>query len=59
MFFNADYYKEMVHKSLTAPIGASGSCSLYFGDIEEHKDFAIQICNEKIKFIKHLPNGKY
>jgi hypothetical protein len=41
MFFNADFFKEMVHRSLLAPLNSSGSCSLYYGDVEEHKDFAL------------------
>lgn len=35
-----------------------GSCSLYSGQDGEHTEFALQICNEKLKFIKHRPNGR-
>lgn len=53
VFFDADFYKEAAQKALICPIGAVGSCGLYFGDVEEHKDFAIQVCNEKLRFVQH------
>ena len=46
-----DFYKEAVQKALICPIGAVGSCTLYFGDADEHRDFAIQVCNEKLRFV--------
>ena len=53
VFFDADFYKEAAQKALLCPIGAVGSCQLYFGDVEEHRDFAIQVCNEKLRFVQH------
>lgn len=53
VFFDADFYKEAVQKALICPIGAVGSCTLYFGDADEHRDFAIQVCNEKLRFVQH------
>ena len=53
VFFDADFYKEAAQKALLCPVGAVGSCTLYFGDVEEHKDFAIQVCNEKLRFVQH------
>ena len=53
VFFDADFYKEAAQKALLCPIGAVGSCTLYFGDVEEHRDFAIQVCNEKLRFVQH------
>lgn len=52
-FFDADYYKETAQKALLSPLGAAGSCSLYRGDSEEHRDFAIQVCNEKLISVQH------
>ena len=52
-FFDADYYKETAQKALLSPLGAAGSCSLYSGDSEEHRDFAIQVCNEKLISVQH------
>lgn len=48
VFFDADFYKVAAQKALLCPAGAAGSCSIYFGDAEEHRDFAIQVCNEKL-----------
>lgn len=53
VFFDADFYKEAVQKALICPIGAVGSCTLYFGDVDDHRDFAIQVCNEKLRFVQH------
>lgn len=53
VFFDADFYKEAAQKALLCPVGAVGSCTLYFGDVEEHRDFAIQVCNEKLRFVQH------
>lgn len=53
VFFDADFYKETAQKALLCPSGAAGSCGLYFGDVEEHRDFAIQACNEKLRFVQH------
>ena len=53
VFFDADFYKETAQKALLCQSGAAGSCGLYFGDVEEHRDFAIQVCNEKLRFVQH------
>ncbi len=53
VFFDADFYKEAAQKALLCPVGSVGSCTLYFGDVEEHRDFAIQVCNEKLRFVQH------
>lgn len=38
---------------MLCPIGAVGSCTIYYGDVEEHRDYAIQVCNEKLRFVQH------
>lgn len=38
--------------------GAPGACSLYDGDSSEHSEFAIQVCNEKLVYVKHMPDGR-
>lgn len=58
MFWNSDLYRELVHKAVLAPVGASGSLTLFAGDAEEHSDFATQLTNEKLLFIRHCQNGK-
>ena len=53
VFFDADFYKEAAQRALLCPVGAVGSCTLYYGDVEEHRDFALQVCNEKLRFVQH------
>lgn len=53
VFFDADFYKVAAQKALLCPIGSVGSCNIYFGDAEEHRDFAIQVCNEKLISMQH------
>lgn len=58
VFFDSDFWKTSVQKAFLAPIMSPGSCSLYNADSDDHAEFAIQLCNEKLKFIKHHQNGK-
>lgn len=58
MFFDADIYREMVQRAFISEVGSPGCCTLYNGDADEHSDFAIQICNEKLLFVKHNPDGR-
>ena len=44
--FDADYYKEMAQRSFLARVGSPGAASLYDG---YHRDFAEQICREKLR----------
>ncbi len=53
VFFDADFYKEVAQRAFLSQVGASGSCSLYKGDRDEHTDFAIQMCNERLRFVQH------
>ena len=57
-FFDADLYKENVQKAFLSEVGSAGSCSLYCSDIEEHSDFSIQLCNEKLLYVKHRQDGR-
>ena len=58
MFFDSDVYREIVQKAFLSEVGAQGSCQLYNGTVEEHSEFAIQVTNEHIKFIKHRQDGR-
>lgn len=57
-FFDADTYKEMAQKAFLAQVGSAGSCSLYKAREQEHTDFAIQFCNEKLTNIRTDSAGK-
>ena len=58
VFFDADFYKEAFQRAVMSEAGAPGACSLYDGDSSEHSEFAIQACNEKLLFVKHMPDGR-
>lgn len=59
VFFDSDYWRTCVQKAFLAPVLSPGSCSLYFTDSDnEHSEFALQICNEKLMYVKHHSNGK-
>ena len=56
--WDSDYYREKAQKAMMAEIGSIGSLCLYDGDIEEHKDFALQFCNEKLMYKRERQDGK-
>lgn len=58
MFFDSDVYRETAQRAFLSPLGSQGGCQLYNGTPEEHTDFAQQIANEHIKFVKHRPDGR-
>ena len=58
IFFDSDFYREQAQKAFLTPIGANGGCELYNGTPEEHSEFAIQVTNEHIKYIKHKQDGR-
>ena len=48
----------MVQKAFLSELGAPGGCSMYDGDADEHSEFAIQVCNEKLLYVKHSQDGR-
>lgn len=48
----------MVQRAFLSDVGSAGSCTLYKDDVEEHSDFAIQVCNEKLLYVKHSQDGR-
>jgi hypothetical protein len=48
----------MVQRAFLSDVGSAGSCSIYKDDVEEHSDFAIQVCNEKLLYVKHRQDGR-
>ena len=58
MFWNSDYYRETVQKAFLAKVGASGSCSLFKGSADDHAEYAIQMCNERLLLIQHKKDGR-
>lgn len=58
VFFDSDVYKELAQRAFLADVGSVGSCSLYKAPKEEHAEFALQICNEKLLSVQHKQNGQ-
>lgn len=58
MFFDSDYYREKVQRALLTPLGGLGGCQLYNADPAEHVEYANQICNERIRHVRHLSDGR-
>lgn len=49
VLFDADFTKVSAQKALLAAPYTPGSMLLYDGDADEHRDLALQICNEKLR----------
>lgn len=58
MFWNSDFYRETVQKAFLAKIGAPGSCTLFDGTTDEHTEYAMQVCNERLLLIQHKKDGR-
>lgn len=58
MFFDSDVYRECAQRAFLTALGAPGGCQLYNGTTDEHADFAQQVTAERIKFVKHKPDGR-
>ena len=58
VFWDSDYYREIVQKAFLANVGSPGSCTLYKGDPDEHSEYAMQVCNEKLLLIQHKKDGR-
>ena len=58
MFWDSDFYRTTVQKAFLAAAGASGSCSLFMGSAEDHSEYAMQVCNEKLLLVQHKADGR-
>lgn len=58
MFWDSDYYREKVQRAILTPLGGLGGCQLYNADPSEHVEYANQICNERIRHVRHLSDGR-
>nr|DAW56106.1 MAG TPA: Large Terminase [Caudoviricetes sp.] len=58
MFFDSDFYREKVQRALLTPLGGLGGCQLYNADPAEHVEYATQVCNERIRHVRHLSDGR-
>jgi len=58
MFWDSDQYRETVQKAFLAELGAPGGCTLWGSDPGEHSEYAAQLCNEKLKFVKRRSDGR-
>ncbi len=58
LFWDSDYYREKVQRALLTPLGGLGGCQLYAADTSEHVEYATQVCNERIRHIRHMSDGR-
>lgn len=58
MFWDSDFYRMTVQKAFLAASGASGSCTLFSGSAEDHSEYALQVCNEKLLLLHHRADGR-
>lgn len=58
LFWDSDYYREKVQRALLTPLGGLGGCQLYAADPSEHVEYASQVCNERIRHVRHLSDGR-
>ena len=58
MFWDSDHYRERVQRALLTPLGGLGGCQLYRADPSEHVEYASQVCNERIRHVRHLSDGR-
>lgn len=58
LFWDSDHYRERVQRALLTPLGGPGGCQLYAADPAEHVEYATQVCNERIRHIRHLSDGR-
>ena len=58
MFWDSDLYRETVQRAFLADLGAPGSCCLYAGGEDEHAEYAVQVCNERLKLVRHGQDGR-
>lgn len=56
--WDTDFYRETAQKAFLCEIGQTGCCTLYKGKADEHTEFALQICNEKLMFVSHKQDGR-
>ena len=43
---------------MLAPVGSNGGITLYSGDADEHAEFSLQFCNERLMMITHKQDGR-
>lgn len=55
-YWNADFYKETVHRAIIAEVGSPGGLTIFDGGVD-HTEFAIQVTNETLRTKRKLVNG--
>ena len=58
VYWDSDYYRERVHSGFLRSIGNAGAITLYRGEEGEHRDYANQICAEKLKLKRTRSDGR-
>ncbi len=58
VYWDSDYYRERVHSGFLRSVGNAGAITLYRGEEGEHRDYASQICAEKLKYKRTRSDGR-
>ena len=58
LFFDSDFFREAVQRSILMPLGSPGGTVLYDALPMVHLEFASQICNELLKWKKTKADGR-
>ena len=56
--WDSDHYRERVHTGFLKSAGNAGAITLYKGEDGEHRDYASQICAEKLKLKRTRSDGR-
>lgn len=58
IYWDSDFYRSSLQRSLLAEIGQVGSATIYTGDADEHGEFALQVSAERLRYIQHRADGR-
>ena len=58
VYWDSDFYRERVQSGFLKPIGLAGCVTIYKGAEGEHRDYARQICAEKLKAKRRRADGR-
>ena len=58
VLWDSDFYRERVQSGFLKPVGLAGCVTLYKGGDGEHRDYATQVCAEKLKAKRRRADGR-
>ena len=58
VMWDSDFYRERVQSGFVKPVGLAGCVTVYKGADGEHRDYATQVCAEKLKVKRRRADGR-